>query len=316
MTPAAGGFRGASAPAQRGIPRVATGGLGAGRPGGVGMPARGGVGAEMESILVERPPDRPGLMVVTLNRPAKLNAITTQMQDELQRLCLDLQNDVETRVVILTGAGRAFSAGADTSGSRQQGTETASPVPAPVSELEQRRRASIGNRTCALLEGLEQVTIGAINGLTIGGAVSIAGCLDLRLAAESAWFSIPEVDLGIPIAWNALPRLMRELGPARTRELVMTGNRFSSADAERWGFVNHAVPDAELMPRALALAEMLLAKPPMVLAILKSATTALAQSLVPAQVVHSDRDLLLLAQQMRANTDAAPPVAAPAPVPD
>ena len=156
----------------------------------------------METLLVERPPDLPGLMIVTLNRPAKLNAITPLMHDELQQLCLGLQTDAGTRVVILTGAGRAFSAGADMSGARESSTDGAPPPPpAPVRDaLEQRLRASTGNRTCALLERLEQVTIGAINGLTVGGAVAMTACLDLRLASASAWFSIPEVDLGIPIA--------------------------------------------------------------------------------------------------------------------
>jgi enoyl-CoA hydratase/carnithine racemase len=91
---------------------------------------------------------------------------------------------------------------------------------------------------------------------------------------------------------------MRELGPARTRELVMTGDRFTANDALQWGFVNHAVADNELMPRSLALAEKLLAKRPIVLALLKDATSSLAQALVPEQVSHNDRDLLLLMQQV------------------
>lgn len=157
----------------------------------------------------------------------------------------------------------------------------------------------MGNRSSAALECVPQVTIGAVNGLAIGGAVVFLACLDLRLAAESAWFSIPEVDLDIPLTWNALPRLMRELGPARTKELVMTCDRFSADDALRWGFLNHVVPDADLLPRARALAAKLLAKDPMSLALTKSTSNALADAMVPASVTHSDADYLVFARLLR-----------------
>lgn len=195
----------------------------------------------METVLVERDTELSGLVTLTLNRPEKLNAINAQMHADLQAACVELGRDASARVVILTGAGRAFSAGADLT-----------PQPARTEDhiLAARLRAGMGNRTCDLLEGLDQVTIAAINGLTIGGAVVFASCLDIRLAAASAWFSIPEVDLDIPLTWNALPRLMRELGPARTKELVLTCDRFSAEEALRWGFVNHVVPDDDLLPRA------------------------------------------------------------------
>jgi enoyl-CoA hydratase/carnithine racemase len=250
----------------------------------------------MSTLLVERPADARGLMVVSLNRPEKLNSITPQMHEELQELCSNLQMDTETRVVIFTGAGRAFSAGADTAGA-------AASRPAG-NLLEERLRSGQGNRTCAALDRLEQVTIAAVNGLAVGGAVSIAACCDLRLAAESAWFSLPVVDRNVAIAWNALPRLMRELGPARTKEFVMTGDRIPSDEMLRWGFVNRVVPDAELMHGAMALARKLLEKPPLVLALLKSATSALAQTIVSEQVVHSDRDLLLLTRRARGQQDS------------
>ena len=172
--------------------------------------------------------------------------------------------------------------------------------------LQERLQSSVGNRTAAALEGLDQVTIGAVNGLAIGGAVVFLACLDIRLAAQSAWFSIPEVDLDIPLTWNALPRLMRELGPARTKELVMTCDRFSADDALRWGFLNHVVPDAELLPRARELASKLLAKDPMSLALTKSATNALASAMVPANVTYSDREHLMLSRLLSAERERGP----------
>jgi enoyl-CoA hydratase/carnithine racemase len=250
----------------------------------------------METLLVERDAELPGLVTITLNRPEKLNAINVTMHDELQQACRDLQDDVQARVVILTGAGRAFSSGAEL-GSRRQG--------APVNDVDRMRRVSVGNRTCAMLESLEQVTIGAINGLAIGGGVVLATSLDLRLAAESAWFSIPEVDVELPLTWGALPRLMRELGPARTKELVMTCDRFSSGEALRWGFVNRVYPSGTVLVEARKLAAKLLAKDPASLAMTKMTTNALAQLMLPAAGSPAEPEQMLLAYMLRQRRESA-----------
>jgi enoyl-CoA hydratase/carnithine racemase len=259
----------------------------------------------MDTLLVERDRELAGLVTVTLNRPEKLNALNHQVHAELQEVCRALQTDAAARVVILTGAGRAFSAGADLGGRRAGRRDTAA-TPASPGVLAERVNAGMGNRTAAALESLDQVTIGAINGLCIGGAVVFASCLDVRLAAASAWFSIPEVDLDIPLTWNALPRLVRELGPSRTKELVLTCDRFSAEQALAWGFVNHVVPDEELRLRARALAAKLLAKDPWSVAATKSAVNALAQLMVPEQATHADREFLMLARRLRAESGTPP----------
>ena len=239
-----------------------------------------------ETLTVTHDRKLRGLVTITLDRPEKLNAIDAQMHEEIERACFELKHDGDARVVIITGAGRAFSAGNDLRPKKR---------PPAKSELEARIIAGAGNRSSEAIESLDQVTIAAVNGLAVGGAVVWAACCDLRLAAESAWFSIPEVDLNIPMTWNSLPRLMRELGPARTKELVMTCDRFSAQDAERWGFVNHVCPDAQLMPEARALAKKLLAKDAMSLAIVKTTASALAKQMVPGEATQSDREMLLLA---------------------
>src|SRR5947207_12931654 len=127
-------------------------------------PARGGM---MDVIRADRDSERRGLMTITLNRPDKMNGINLQMHEELQQVCRELQEDFETRVVILTGAGRAFSAGADL---KERRTD------APQSDLDRRLRVGVGERTSGLLERLDQVTIAAINGAAIGGAVVFASC--------------------------------------------------------------------------------------------------------------------------------------------
>ncbi len=247
----------------------------------------------METLTVERDSELVGLATVTLNRPEKLNAINSQMHSELQEVCAELRGDPRTRVVIFTGAGRAFSAGADLSDRQPRRDSVSDP-------LELRHLLGVGNLTSAAIEGLDQVTIGAVNGLAIGGAVVFLSCMDLRLAAETAWFSIPEIDLDIPLTWNGLPRLMRELGPARTKELVMTGERFSVQDALRWGFLNRVAPDDALLPAARALAATLLAKDPLSLALTKSTTRALANMMVPDEPTHSDREYLMLSMLIAA----------------
>ncbi len=253
---------------------------------------------ELQTLIVERDASLPGLMTVTLNRPEKLNALNNQLHDELQHVCRELQDDYDTRVVIVTGAGRAFSSGAELTDVRPG---------RPSGDLDRRQRVNAGGRTSAALERLEQVTIGACNGLAIGGAVVLLSCMDLRIAAQSSWFSIPEVDLDLPLTWNSLPRLMRELGPARTKELVMTCNRFSAEDALRWGFVNHVVADDTVVPEARKLAEKLLTKDPLTLSMTKSATSALARQMVPEEATWSDPELMLLAYRFRRDREKAKP---------
>jgi enoyl-CoA hydratase/carnithine racemase len=254
--------------------------------------------SDPQRIRVERDPELEGLVTITFARPEKLNALDHHMHEQLQAVLVELETDVTARVVVLTGEGRAFSAGAEL-GSRR-------PEP-PVNDLDRIAIANLGGRTCELIDRLPQVTIASLNGLAVGGGVVIAISCDLRLAAESTWFSIPEVELGLPLTWQALPRLVRELGPARTKELVMACERFSAADAERWGMVNHVHPDDELASATRALAARLLSMDPLTLSTTKRACDALASAMVPAEVTWSDPELMLLAYRqatLRSRGDA------------
>lgn len=246
--------------------------------------------SERQRLVVDRDPTLDGLVTITLSRTDKLNALDVTTHDELQAVCAELETDHAARVVVLTGAGRAFSAGAELASRRMD---------PPVNDIDRRARVHLGGRTCEMIERLPQVTIGVANGLAIGGGVVLLSCCDLRLAAESAWFSIPEVELDVPMTWQALPRLMRELGPARTKELAMACDRFTAQQAQAWGFVNHVYPDDDLVGATRTLAARLLSMDPLTLASTKSACSALANLMVPREAAWSDAELMLLAHRQR-----------------
>jgi enoyl-CoA hydratase/carnithine racemase len=257
-----------------------------------------------EHLIVERDAELEGLLTITLDRPDKLNALSIDLHDELQAVCAALETDYTVRVVVLTGAGRAFSAGA------QLGDRRSAP---PVNDIERRARAHLGGRTCEMLERLPQVTIGVANGLAIGGGAVLLSCCDLRLASSDAWFSIPEVELDLPLTWQALPRLMRELGPARTKEVAMACERFTAEQAERWGFLNAVHSPDDLAGATRALASRLLSMDPLSLASTKSACNALANAMVPKEVTWSDAEMMLLAyrQQVVRQRAGDPPRSVP-----
>lgn len=243
-----------------------------------------------ETLVVERD---GAVMIARLNRPEKRNAISRQMHLDLQDLCRELADDFDTRVLILGGEGSAFSSGADTSEWDQ---------PGPDNELELRHQSGIGGRTSAALEGLAQITIAAVHGFAVGGAVVLTVCCDLRVAGESAWFSVPEVELGIPLTWNALPRLAREMGHARALELTVMCERIGARQAHEYGLVTHLARDGEEMKVARELAAKIAAKPPLPVALTKATMKALKRGTEAGEATYSDPDLILFSRLMQQRT--------------
>lgn len=203
-----------------------------------------------------------------LNRPERLNALGPAILREITEAAHWFDRQSEVRVVIVSGAGRAFSAGADLKGDG---------APVPATWQERREAAQLGLRMCEALERMRAVTIARVQGYAIGGGLALAGACDLRVAAEDAVFSIPEVDLGVPLAWGAIPRLVREIGPALTKELVITCRPFTPAEAKAAGFVNRVVPAAELDREVEALAREIAAKPVVPVTITKEHVNAVAR---------------------------------------
>jgi enoyl-CoA hydratase len=239
-------------------------------------------GSSRPTVRIERD---GAVATIMLDRPEKLNALSPREHRALQRILAELREDFDTRVVILTGAGRAFSAGADLANPREEGK--------PRNDLERRHRARIGDRTVAAIDALDQITIAAINGPCVGGGAVLALACDLRVIAPGAWISIPEVAIGMPLTWGALPLLLREIGPARTIELVTTCERVSAGDALSFRLVSHVVDDP--LAKARAIAAKIVAQPAVPVALTKTTVRALRSTLARGDVTAADGDLYWLA---------------------
>lgn len=235
--------------------------------------------------------DRDGaVMTVRFSRPEKRNAINNQMHRDIQDICHTLGDDFDTRVVIFTGDGNAFSSGADTSEWGKRG---------PDNELELRHQSGIGSRTSAAMEELGQISIAAVNGYAVGGGAVLAACCDFRVAGPSTWFSIPEVELGIPLSWNALPRLARAVGHQRALEITILCERFSGQEAFDYGLVSHLSEDGEELAFARELAQTVVDKPALAVAMTKASMKALRRQTEVGEVAYSDGDLLLYSRLMQ-----------------
>jgi enoyl-CoA hydratase len=173
--------------------------------------------------------------LLTFNRPEVLNALNTTVATESLDALQSIQNDPDVRVLILTGAGRAFVAGADIAEMEAKNAEQA------------RIYCELGHRFMNTLQDLPQPVIAAINGFALGGGLEVALACDIRIASASAQFGLPETVLGIIPGWGATQRTARLVGAAKTKELIFTGRRIKADEALSMGLVNQVVPDEELM---------------------------------------------------------------------
>lgn len=232
---------------------------------------------------------------ITLNRPAKLNPLSTQTLNELAAAARWFDARPEVKVVVVSGNGRAFSAGADLAAF--SGPSEGAGVP--------REAADAGRRMADALEAMRAVTIARLHGHCVGGGLVLAAACDLRVAADTARFSIPEVDLGIPLAWGGIPRLVREIGPALTKELVMTCRPFGADEAKAAGFLNRVVPEADLDDEVEQLVRQLITKSALTLGSTKRHTNAVADGMVATARSWSDADALVTALHDPESREAA-----------
>ena len=226
---------------------------------------------------------------LTLNRPARLNAINDELMREMIEALGWLDAHPELRVVILRGTGRAFSAGADLK-----------EIPGGPSRLEsgnswlyRRRFGQIGRRLLDTIQNMQAVTIAQVHGAAVGGGVLLMAACDLRVVATGTVMFIPEIDLGTHYSWGAVPLLLRELGPAITRELIMTCRRFTAEEALAWRWINRVTAPDRLADEVMQLAQELVAKPSVPLAITKDHINAIMRVMSAGTTSYADGDLAI-----------------------
>jgi enoyl-CoA hydratase len=212
---------------------------------------------------------------VTIDRPDVLNALNTELLEELLATLSDLGRDAGVGVVVLTGEGdRSFIAGADIK-------EMAGKTP-----LEARAYSELGQEIAHSLETMRKPTIAAVNGFALGGGCEMALACDVRLASENAQFGQPEINLGIIPGWGASQRLARATNIGYAKELILTGRMVDAAEALERGLVQHVYPAAELMPAALEMAGTMASKSPVALYYAKEATNRALHGDIGGNLVH------------------------------
>lgn len=224
---------------------------------------------------------------IALNRPEKLNPLSTATLLELVEAARTLDAERTVKVVIISGRGRAFSAGADLAAFASD--DSSSP------DMTARDAADAGRLMADAIASIRAVTVARLHGHCIGGGVVLAAACDLRVAADDVRFSIPEVDLGIPLAWGGIPRLVREIGPALTKELVMTCRPFGPAEAQAAGFLNRVVPSADLDEAVEDLVRQLETKSVLTLTATKQHVNAVTDGMVGMARTWNDADSLVTA---------------------
>ncbi len=224
-----------------------------------------------------------GIGRLMLNRPAKLNALSPALMHEIIAASRWLATLSDLRLLMLGGEGRAFCAGFDLDAMR--GAQR------PID----REATDLGRRLIEAVEAIPAITLASVRSHCIGGGVLLAAACDLRIAADDARFAIPEMEIGIPLGWGGVPRLIRLLGPAVAMELVLDCNAFDAAQALAWRFVNRVVPTAELDAQAMAWARRLAQRPLNALRSTKQRFAAAADGLCSVAGSEADADALLAA---------------------
>ena len=196
---------------------------------------------------------KDGIARLQLNRPAVLNALSPDLLQKLIGRCDELARDDVTKVVVLEGSGKHFCAGADL------------PQFTKRMQTDPHGTADLGRRAAEALAAIPQITIAAIKGYCIGGALVLSAACDLRIAADNSRFSIPELDAGIPLSWGGMAHVVRLVGESLANDLILTCRRFDADDALRAGFISRIVAAGEFEEEVTALAESVAAKPRIVL---------------------------------------------------
>ena len=190
---------------------------------------------------------RGSIGILTMNRPEALNALNDQVLRDLDAALDAVEANDEILVVILTGAGRSFVAGADIGQMKD------------FTSVQAKKFGAYGNSVFLKLENFPKPVIAAVNGFALGGGCELAMSCDIRLASEKAKFGQPEVGLGITPGFGGTQRLARIVGVSNAMELILTAKVIKAEEAKEMGLVSHVYPAEELMDKAMELAQAIAA---------------------------------------------------------
>lgn len=211
----------------------------------------------MENVLLEK---QGHISIITINRPKSLNALSTEVLQDLKKVIESVENDADTYVAVITGAGeKSFVAGADIVEMKDKNVDEA------------KEYAAYGNRIFRAIEQLHCPVIAAINGFALGGGCELSMACDIRIASENAIFGQPEVGLGITPGFGGTQRLARLVPVGIAKEMIYTARNIKAAKALEIGLINQMVAAEDLMPTVLKMASGIAKNAPIAVAQAKKA---------------------------------------------
>jgi enoyl-CoA hydratase len=200
-----------------------------------------------------------GVALLAINRPEALNAMNVALLDELWEAFEQVESDDEVRVLVITGTGKAFVAGADIG--HMSG----------FSPQQAKEWSEFGQSVVGKLESMKKPVIAAVNGYALGGGTELALACDIRVASDRAVFGQPEVKLGMIAGFGGTQRLPRLVGPGRAKEMLFTGDHYDAESACKMGLVNKVVPADELLDYCMDMAKRIAARGPQAVRLSKEA---------------------------------------------
>ncbi|NIB41066.1 enoyl-CoA hydratase/isomerase family protein [Pseudomaricurvus alkylphenolicus] len=229
-----------------------------------------------------------GVLIVTLNSGHKANAFCLESMQELNDVANTVAEDMDVSAVILTGQSQIFSGGMNLSDS-----SVLEPAGRNLQEL--RRGAALGAKMCRAWESIEALTIAAIEGGCVGAGVALSLALDLRVCAENSLLYVPEIERGMNMSWQSVPRSVSLIGPAKTKRMFMLAEKVTAAQALDWGWADYLSASGTTVDQALQLAKQMEKLPPISVRMCKQSINVAANALNHA-VSYMDADQLVLTQ--------------------
>lgn len=239
----------------------------------------------MKYVNIER---RDRIAIIRFDRGDGVNALSQRLMNELIEATCLFEKDYETSAIVVHGEGGNFSLGLDL---KDQET-------AKIKEMglgERRKALQLGPKLCRAFEELEPMTFMAIEGGCVGGGAALAVAGDLRIAGEGAIFYVPEIERGMNMSWQSVPRFVRLVGPSKTKRLVVIAEKIDTQTALNWGLFDEVTESGGALSKAMEFAERVAAMPPVQVRMGKQAISVAANALNHA-VSYMDMDQFALAQ--------------------